>query len=211
MIRHAAALLFYMAAVVPVWAASEADDRLAALVGQLRGGDTAIDYTALRDAYAQSAGYDPYGEKVMDDHKAMFARLSDGDCPAASDAAGRVLTVNYLHASGHFIRWVCAMKDGRERDGQFHRAVLTGLMKSVTGGRDGRTPASAFSVVSVDEEYALLRFFRLHPGRQQLVHADGSLFDLLEFSGDDGRRGTWLFNIDRPRRWLAARFPEKAQ
>lgn len=210
MIRCAAALLFCLAAAAPVWA-SEADDRLAALVAQVRGGDTAVDYTALRDAYAQSAGYDPYGEQVMDDHKAMFARLSDGDCPAASAAADRVLAVNYIHASGHFIRWVCAMKDGRERDGQFHRAVLTGLMKSVTGGRDGRTPASAFSVVSVDEEYALLRFFRLHPGRQQLVHADGSLFDLLEFSGDDGRHGTWLFNIDRPRRWLAARFPEKSE
>lgn len=210
MIGRAAALLFCLAAAFPVWA-SEADDRLAALVAQLRGGDTAVDYTALRDAYAQSAGYDPYGEQVMDDHKAMFARLSDGDCPAARAAADRVLAVNYIHASGHFIRWVCSMKDGRERDGQFHRAVLTGLMKSVTGGRDGRTPASAFSVVSVDEEYALLRFFRLHPGRQQLVHADGSLFDLLEFSGDDGRHGTWLFNIDRPRRWLAARFPEKTE
>lgn len=210
MIRTAAALLFCLAAAVPVWA-SEADDRLAALVAQMRDGDTAIDYTALRDAYAQSAGYDPYGEKVMGDHKAMFARLSDGDCPAASDAAGRVLAVNYLHASGHFIRWVCAMKDGRERDGQFHRAVLTGLMKSVTGGRDGRTPASAFSVISIDEEYALLRFFRLHPGNQRLVHADGSMFDLLEFSGDDGRRGTWLFNIDRPQRWLAGRLAEKNQ
>ena len=210
MIRRAAALLFCLAAAVPVWA-SEADDRLAALVAQVRGGDTAVDYTALRDAYAQSAAYDPYGEKTRDDHKAMFARLSDGDCPAASDAAARVLAVNYVHASGHFIRWVCAMKDGRERDGQFHRAVLTGLMKSVTGGRDGRTPASAFSVVSVDEEYALLRFFRLHPGRQQLVHADGSMFDLLEFSGDDGRRGTWLFNIDRPQRWLEGRLAAESR
>ena len=71
-----------------------------------------------------------------------------------------------------------------------------GLIKSIQTG-DGKTAESAFTVVSVAEEYSLMRVLGRRVTRQSLVRKDGHFFDVLDTVDLQGRPSVDFFMIDR--------------
>jgi hypothetical protein len=81
------------------------------------------------------------------------------------------------------------------------------LMDSILSSGDGRDFATAFRVISVDEEYAVLRIMRIERVTQSLVERDDSQFDILSVKDpDSGKEFQLYFNIDLPMKWLHAKF-----
>jgi len=69
----------------------------------------------------------------------------------------------------HFVAAVALAQLGREGEAQQHVRWFRGLVDSVLGSGDGRTPQTAWVVISIAEEYAVLRAHRLEFKRQTLV------------------------------------------
>ena len=95
------------------------------------------------------------------------------------------------------------------------RKLWRSLMDSILVSGDGKEFASAFRVISVEEEYAVLQVLGLNLVSQSLVERDRSEFDvMLVQDPESGKQFQLYFNIDLPKKWLAAKLagagePEK--
>ncbi len=78
-------------------------------------------------------------------------------------------------------------------------------MDSILTNGDGRSFATAFKVITIDEEYAVLQVLGVRKADQSLVEHGGSSFDLFTVNDpESGKEFTLYFNVDLPLRWLDA-------
>src|SRR5512143_1844650 len=70
--------------------------------------------------------------------------------------------------------------------------IERGLLRSVVRGRDGKTCPTAWKVVSIPEEYFVLRMIDLRPNQQSLI-TDGNLCDKLDVVDELGTSRTIYF------------------
>ena len=96
-----------------------------------------------------------------------------------------------MDLDGQFLRAIALKETGRQEESDLHLAWYKGLAESVLSSGDGRTPQSAWVVISVYEEYAVLRGLRVKPVSQQLL--DGNI-DAVEVERRDGQRLTLYFD-----------------
>ncbi len=72
------------------------------------------------------------------------------------------------------------------------------LLDSIQNGGDGKTAQTAFVVMSVDEEYTLLRFLGYQMQSQGLEKTEGHTFDVLTVINPKNQETRKLyFNIDK--------------
>ncbi len=169
------------------------------LVARAKRGDANVDYLALRNAYAESPSYDPYGSKVGALQSEMFDAYRRADCAAALAKAESILAVNFVHVDAHLLAGLCHGKLGNEAAMRRERETARGLIDSILQSGDGKSEASAFVVVEVAEEYSLLRVLGLRPSNQALIHAQGHSYDRFDTKANDtGQQAVVFFNVDRP-------------
>ena len=167
------------------------------MLAHAMAGESGVDYQALRFAYAAKSDFNPYGLTGASHRDAMFKAYQAGDCATAVKEASQLLDVNFVNIDGHIISDMCYGRLGNEAEHAREHAIATGLIRSIMESGDGKTEQTAFVVISVDEEYSLLRVLRLKPGRQSLVQSDGHKLDQLDASRPDGQTQTLFFNVDR--------------
>ena len=172
------------------------------MVARVRGGDAAVDYRALRDAYAASPQYSPYGGSD-DEKKAMRDGFLAGDCAKVLQAAEAVLTANFVDIQAHMLSATCHERGGDQVKGALHKAVAKGLLDSILASGDGKTTKTAFIVVSVDEEYVVLSTLGWHMTAQSLISDDGHAFDAMQATSRTGESATFYFQIDRLMAWMS--------
>jgi hypothetical protein len=154
------------------------------LVAAVKSGQDDIDYGILREAYARSSNYDPYGVKMPPSARDLFSVANAGNCQKAVVIAESVLRVNFTYYDAHLILAACSKKLGNDvRERQEHKIAI-GLMKSILASGDGKSPETAFAVVSIAEEYNTLRILKLRELKQALVNHEGHAYDLFEARRD---------------------------
>lgn len=201
MFRSIVMAVCWSLAVSVAAAASEPYD---GMVARLKSGDAAVDYRALRDAYAESAGYQPYGATRDELKRALHDAFNAQDCPKVLIDADRVLNEIYIDIEAHLLSARCFERGGEQAKAGFHRAVAKGLMDSIVASGDGKTPKTAFVVVAIDEEYAVLSALRWRLVEQALIDDDGHSFDRMSVKSANSDETTVLFfQIDRPMKWLS--------
>jgi hypothetical protein len=170
------------------------------LVTRLRSGDTLVDYTALRMAYAKTPQYSPY-PTIWYGPTDMFAALRRRKFAEARSLAESVLFTNYVDADAHLGAMGAAYGLGDSARGQFHGAVYRGLIRSI-GSRSGRTVDSAIVVISIHEEYALLRALGLERTTVATFQCGRSRCDQMEVIDRKSRaKSTLYFDISIPQAW----------
>jgi hypothetical protein len=88
--------------------------------------------------------------------------------------------------------------------------MLMGLVKSVLGSGDGKSPETAFVVIGIDEEYSVMATLSLTLVRQALVNHGGSAFDRMEVKKRDSDEiVTLYFNVDRLQAQMARSLQKK--
>ena len=180
-----------------------AGENYEALVARAKGGDATLDYRALRDAYAQSPHYQPYGGDFDDARKAMISAFNAHDCANALGAADKVEAAIFIDITAHLVSRHCFDQAGDKAKADLHRAIAHGLMDSIIASGDGKTTKTAFLVVTINEEYDALSAFQLQLGTQTLVQDDGHTFDRMDAKTKSQQNVTLFFQIDRPMAWLS--------
>jgi len=160
------------------------------------------DFHALRMAYAQSEGYAPYIHDA--EHlEALRAALQADDFQAALDAIEGLLAYNYLDIEAHMAADYIYTRLDDAGHSAYHRAFAKGLIDAILATGSGRDFATAFDVLSVTEEYTILRVLGLRPAGQRLVQHEGHWFDILAAQHPSREEPFEVyFNIDLPRHWL---------
>jgi hypothetical protein len=175
-------------------ASRDAEARYQALLAQAKASAPKSDWLALRLAYAARPAFKPFGQDVAKSE--MFKAVEAGDCPKALAEAKAVIAETYVDADAHLIAAFCDDKQGDPAGAVLERGIGVGLLKSIQTG-DGLSPASPFTVIDVDEEYALIRARRLKVTSQALIQQDGHSYDALTTMSDKGESATYYFLIDR--------------
>jgi Domain of unknown function (DUF4919) len=91
----------------------------------------------------------------------------------------------------HFIRAIALKELGRMAESDHHVEWFRGLVDSILTSGDGRTPQTAFVVISVAEEYSVLRVLQMRPTRHVIMNTG---VDALHVQADVGVAGIIYFN-----------------
>jgi hypothetical protein len=170
----------------------------ASLLEKVKKSDRAADFTGLRMAYFDSP---PANSKEADPKviQAMFAALSDKKYDKVIESGQQVLNGCFVNIDAH-IALAAAYQGKKDANKEkFHAWVADGLMKSIVSSGDGKSKATAWTVISTDEEYVILRSFGLTPGTQSLLSENGHYYDRLDATDPQSKKTfTLFFNIDRP-------------
>jgi hypothetical protein len=180
-------------------AAAAADSpRYEDLVARAERGDTALDYTALRNAYAMSEGYDPYGMRSKALFSAAWKAFESGDCTTALSSARAMFAINYITIPMHFVVGDCLRRAGDAAGADREVAIGRGLADSLRDSGDGKSMKTAYKVVTLSEEGFVLTMLGFKEEQQSLLRdKDGHQYDLIE--GKDEKTGEMrhaYFNVD---------------
>jgi hypothetical protein len=135
-----------------------------------------------RFAYADSPQFDLFGTQTAGLQKAMFEAFKRADYAAAIAQAKLIIDKVYVDIDAHIICDLSYRELGDAAQSVRHHDIVIGLLGSIRTG-DGKTPATAFTVITVGEEYSLLHAWGMKPRGQALIEVDGAHVRLA------GRRG----------------------
>ncbi len=160
-----------------------------------------------RLAYAASKDYRPYDSEVADLRKRASELMQKKDYEGALDAAERGLARDRFNLQLLIVKSAALRVLGDPPKADETRQQWMLLMDSILTSGDGRSFATAFKVITIDEEYAVLQVLRIEQGKQALVEHDGGNFDVLTVKDpDSGKEFDLYFNVDLPVKWLNASF-----
>ncbi len=151
----------------------------AALIEKAENGVGDIDYTVLRLSYPQSPTYDPYGimaQGACDDALNAFQK---NDCGSALARTDELLKTNYTIVAMHVVRGECLERAGDSTRSAREFAIAKGLAQSELNSGDGKSPETAFHVVTLNEERFILTALGVNAPQQALISANGHSYDLM--------------------------------
>ena len=183
-------------------AAKDRESDYGVLLAKLKAGDTSINYERLRLSYVES----PERKSAKDtskQEKSMAQSLNTKEYAQALKNAESVLANEYVNIDAHFVAYVANRELGAGDKANFHRTVFRGLIDSIVHSGDGKSVQTAWVIISVHEEYVLLRVLGFQPSGQSLLSQDGHSYDVMKAKGEDGTERTFYFNTDIPMKSFA--------
>lgn len=164
------------------------------LVQRVRSGDQTVDLNELRLA-AGEAGI----ESDPDARDRLMTAARNHHFKKMAEAADAVLKSNYADLDGHYFAKIAAKELGKPELEEFHRWVEMGLLKSLRSSGDGQSPETAMKVISVDEEYFILRMMGQMPVSQALSRCAGSPCDIMTTTDPQSKQEhRWYFDVEIP-------------
>ena len=181
--------------------ASGAEPKPAA-IPQLPSGD---EFTKLRTAFAASDGFHPMWG-VDDGRDAIMEAVKAKDDAKIVELSKPWLEKVPVDADVHYARAQALKRLGDWAGASYHWHCFYGLIHSIASSGDGKTPKTAFKVISVAEEYYLLDEIRAEIIEQTLVDS----CDKMRVKLRDGTEVTMYFDVSIPSAFTARLFkPQK--
>lgn len=149
-----------------------------ALLARARGGDTLIDFTALRRLYSHLKV--PLG--------------TQWDTLVARGAIDSAVALYYGSVRAHEIAAQLLEKSGDSRGAKAEQALVRGFIRSIETG-NGLSTDSAFAVYTIQEEYVVMRERHLRVTSQALLESGGYSYDALNGIDAAGRSVTYYFRL----------------
>lgn len=176
---------------------AEAKRKYEAMLEAAKKAEGGVDYRALRMAYFETPDYDPLSGSET--YQALWRLAGQQNWAEAVRQAEAALEQNYLDISAHLVAQAGHRQLGNAKKAEYHRRWADGLIASVKGGRDGKSVATAWEVINVSEEYAVLRSMNLRRAMQLLIRQDGHSYDEMKvIDPQTNARFSLYFNVDKP-------------
>jgi hypothetical protein len=190
------AILCVLWTLAPAYAEDSPDTRYQTLLAAAKQGLGPVDWQALRFAYAGTADFDPFGAQTVTTRQKMFEAFQAGKFSDAIEEAKHLIDRAYVDVDAHVICDLAYQKLGDPAQAKPHHEAALGLLNSIRTG-NGRTPETSYTVISVNEEYAMLHVLGLLRTEQNLIRDHGHAYDKLDVVDRDGKQQSFYFLIDR--------------
>jgi hypothetical protein len=191
----AAIVLLCIASTRPLFSQeSDARARYDSLRARVEAADTLIDYHAFRMAYAET---DLYSISSNDDVEAMYGALDEEKWEEAIEHGLKGLEQNYTSMRAHYGLSIAYHMLKQPDKARFHKAVEMGLLRAIIHTGDGKTPETAWKVLTVDEEYFILGMIDMDVKGQALIQdKNGEPVDKMKVTDtENGEEKTYYFNV----------------
>ena len=151
-------------------------------------------FTKLRMEYAAGKDFNPYW-KADPDREAIIAAYREKDYRKVFELSGPWLVKCPVDADVHALCSTAATALGDVKSATHHLAFAYGLIDSIMQSGDGLTPKTAFKVISVAEEYSVLRELGAEVAGQALVEG---VYDQMKCKFAGGKEATVYFDVSIP-------------
>jgi len=176
------------------------------LLRQMKKGDPKVDFQKARMAFSETDAYNPY-DLNSKSRELMNKALKDKDYAKAAEVAEQLLKTNYVDIPAHSVGYRAYTELKKDEEAKLHRFVHDGLIQSILKSGDGKTPATAYVVISTDEEYAVLGALGIRRTRQGVMEDQGQHFDMLQGVDRQSNQSVALyFNITKQMNRLFEQF-----
>ncbi len=162
-------------------ATGQQPDEYSRLLAMAKSDPMTVDFSAMRRAYVSRPDYSGYIRINEHDH-AVQAAATRGDFVEAERLLERMLDECYVRIHTHVMATVVYDMKGDQRRKAFHQTTYRQIFRAVTAGRNGRSPATAFEVVNIIEEYDMMEAWQLRRGVQRLMEYGGRTYDVWQVS-----------------------------
>ncbi len=202
--RLAVACLVLLFVVIPVAAQDTPKPvektKYDVLLEKVKQKDPSVDFTELRHAFYESPHYNPYAPMLT--YRPLNAALAQKNYEEVLKIAESVLAKNFVEVNAHMSAQIAYQETGNAERAEFHKFMAEGLLKSIKGSVDGKSTATAFEVISVAEEYGLIRSLGLRPIGQALLDEKGHRYDAMTVVDPKTNQESKIyFNVDKPLSW----------
>ncbi len=202
--RLAVACLVLLFVVIPVAAQDTPKPvektKYDVLLEKVKQKDPSVDFTELRHAFYESPHYNPYAPMLT--YRPLNAALAQKNYEEVLKIAESVLVKNFVEVNAHMSAQIAYQETGNAERAEFHKFMAEGLLKSIKGSVDGKSTATAFEVISVAEEYGLIRSLGLRPIGQALLDEKGHRYDAMTVVDPKTNQESKIyFNVDKPLNW----------
>ncbi len=183
----------------------------AALAKRAEAMDETLDFTALRKAWVSDPSYAPYSytDKPFDLMRAAQKSFEESDVVTAMKKCDEALALFAFDPRLHFRCAFFYNAGGDDERSLRHRFIGRGLIDSILKSGDGKTPETAYEVITIAEEYAVLAELNLRRQRQALVRREDHSYDVLTPKNEAGEEVTLYFRIDDLMDWLSRQRSEE--
>ncbi|MEO8648747.1 MAG: DUF4919 domain-containing protein [Acidobacteriota bacterium] len=188
------AVLIFLVIAATAQPAAQAPD-YESLLTKAKRGEKGLDYAALRIAYAATSDFNPVVDAKV--RVEMYKLIKEKKFKEAIKLAEAVHKTNFVDISSHMVLALAyaELKDQPKAD--FHKNTYLGLVNSIINSGDGETAKTAYIVISVPEEYAILDAFEYKRGTQEVVTENGHKYDVLTVTDTKTNSPVKMyFNID---------------
>lgn len=167
------------------------------LLSKVRGGDTSIDFRALRFSFAEKTAPEARVADVKLQTQ-MATLLNEKKFKDVVKIADGIHKNIFVDMNSHIMAAMAYQGLADAKKAKFHESVYLGLVNSITKDADGNAPRSAYHIISVAEAYVLLNALELKRGSQTVETADGSTFHVLTATDPRTNESSKLyFNVDK--------------
>lgn len=150
----------------------------AKMVKKLQSGDLSVNFFDLRMKYAGTPQYDP--EEGSDNIRDMYGKLNAKDYKGALAIANAVLQKQYVNIDAHIVASAAYEGLGDHASAKLHHDIAARLIRSILTSAKGTSMATAYKVISIQEEYAIMGVLGLRPGSQAYLHNGKRSYDKME-------------------------------
>jgi len=193
--RKAAALVLTIMMLPASAAMADPAGDYAALITAAKDGDPGTDYTAMRQAYAMVADYDPFGEKtniLMRDGQAAYVAKN---CKTALEKFKAAIALNFTLSDAHALSADCLEQAGDKAGEAREEAIAQGLFNSLISSGDGNSPATAFRIVTMHEETVILAVAGVNGTKKTVITTDQGPVEKIDITDQQtGKKGAVFFN-----------------
>ena len=170
------------------------------LLEKVKQKDPSVDFTQLRHAFYESPNYNPYAPMMT--YRPLNAAIAQKNYEEALKIAESVFAKNFVEINAHMAAQIAYQETGNAERAEFHKFMVDGLLNSIKSSMDGKSKEKAFEVISINEEYGLIRSLGLRPIQQGLQEDKGHFYDVITVVDPQTNQQSQLyFNIDKPFKW----------
>jgi hypothetical protein len=156
------------------------------LVERAKKGEATVDYVQMRDAFVEWVNDDKNKTEAPDRDKMVEAFKKD-DYAKATELVEIVLDYEFVNRNLHLAAEDAYRKLGDETKANFHRDIAQKLLQALLSTGDGKTAETAYRVLTVKEEYLIMKELGYTVSSQSLMSIKGNHYDVL--SGVDKKTG----------------------
>lgn len=174
-------------------------DRYQELVAQAENTDDPVDFVELREAFLKSQAFiqhETVSSQVSDLRKEMFEAMNRDDATKVRDKARAIIKLDFLDLEAQKSRYQACTILKEEPCATRGKRTELGLLKAVVSSGDGKSCATAWKVVTINEEYFILRMRGYKMQEQSVAQEAGKTCDKMHVVDEDGKTRDVYFGIN---------------
>lgn len=174
-------------------------DKYSDYVKKLETSENDIDYQDFRFSFIESEQFKIANKKSTElDNlkKEMYAQMDKSNSQEIIKITKQILSIDYTDMLAHkILRQTYKIIGDTENEAKY-KTIQFGLLNSIVKKGDGKTCATAWPIIQIEEEYFILKMLDVKLQKQSIDNKDG-LCDKMDVKTENGDQKTYYFETSR--------------